>query len=194
MATIPVLATERLVLRPFRTDDAPAVARMLITPHISEHTLSFPHPYPPGVAEDWISRHRAWADRGIHLQWAITLPDDTPVGAIGIALSADPPHGDIGYWVGPDFWNRGYATEATRAVIAHAFATLGLPRVQASCFVENGASARVLQKAGMVEEGVLSDHLLKDGVPRDVRLFAITRDTAGERAAPPSARASGIVE
>lgn len=193
MAAIPVLTTQRLVLRPFRMDDAPAVARMLLTPHIAEHTLNFPHPYPPGFAEDWISRHRAWAERGIHLQWAITLRDGTPVGAIGMALSADPPHGDIGYWIGPDFWNRGYATEATRAVIAYGFGTLRLPRIQATCFVENEASARVLQKAGMAEEAVLADHLLKDGVPRDVRLFAITRDTAGDQAAPPAAR-TGVVE
>ena len=179
MATIPTLTTERLVLRPFRRDDVPAVERMLITPHIAEHTLNFPHPYPPGFAQDWISRHLAWAERGIHLQWAIALRDDTPVGAIGIALSTDPPHGDIGYWVGPDYWNHGYATEAAKAVIAYGFGTLDLTRMQATCFTGNEASARVLQKAGMREEGVLPAHILKDGVPRDVRLFAIHRDPAG---------------
>ena len=191
---IPTLTTERLVLRPFRMDDAPAVARMLLTPHIAEHTLSFPHPYPPGFAEGWISRHRAWADRGVHLQWAVCLPDDTPVGAIGIALSANPPQGDIGYWIGPDEWNRGYATEATRAIIAYAFETLDLPRVQATCFVGNKASARVLQKAGMVEERLLPGHLVKDGIPRDVRLFAITRNPAGISERTPSAREDDDVE
>lgn len=175
MATIPTLTTDRLVLRPFRLDDAPAVERMLLTPHIAEHTLNLPHPYPPGFARDWITRHAAWAARGIHLQWAIALRDDTPVGAIGIALSDDPPHGDIGYWVGPDYWDNGYATEATRAVIAYGFKTLGLPRIQASCFTGNDASARVLQKVGMREVGFLPAHIVKDGVPRDVRLFAITR-------------------
>lgn len=184
MATIPVLTTDRLILRAFRMDDAPAVERMLLTPHIAEHTLNFPHPYPPGFAEDWISRHAAWAERGVHLQWAITLRDGTPVGAIGIALSTDPPHGDIGYWVGPEYWNRGYATEATKAVIAFALETLRLPRVQASCFVENPASARVLEKAGMVEEDTLRDHILKDGVPRDVRLFAVTSAGASTTSVP----------
>jgi RimJ/RimL family protein N-acetyltransferase len=172
---IPTFATERLVLRPFRLDDIPAVERMLLTPHIAEHTLNFPHPYPPGFARDWITRHLAWAERGIHLQWAIALHDDTPVGAIGIALRVDPPEGDIGYWVGPDYWNNGYATEATMAVIAYGFDTRGLPRIKATCFVENHASARVLQKAGMREEGLLPEHILKDGIPRDVRLFAVSR-------------------
>lgn len=182
MATIPVLTTERLVLRPFRMEDAPAVARMLLTPHIAEHTLNFPHPYPPGFAEHWISRHRAWAERGVHLQWAICLPDDTPVGAIGIALSADPPHGDIGYWIGPEYWNRGYATEATKAVIAYAFEVLGLPRVQATCFVENEASARVLRKAGMSLEGYLHDGFRdRDGNPRDGELYSVTRSAGGTR-------------
>lgn len=175
---LPTLTTDRLILRPFRMDDVPAVENMLSTPHIDEHTLNFPHPYPPGFAEGWISRHQGWAEHGTHLQWAVALQDDTPVGAIGIALRADPAHGDIGYWIGPDHWNKGYATEATRAVIAYGFDTLGLPRIQASCFVGNDASARVLQKAGMTEEGTLREHLLKDGVPRDVRLFAITRGDA----------------
>jgi [ribosomal protein S5]-alanine N-acetyltransferase len=171
---LPTLATDRLLLRPFRMDDVPAVERMLSTPHVAEYTLSFPHPSPPGFAQDWISRHAIWAERGIHLQWAIALRDDTPVGAIGIALLSDPPHGDIGYWVGPEHWNRGYATEATRAVIAYGVGRLSLPRIQASCFVGNAASARVLQKAGMVEEGTLRAHLVKDGVPRDVRMFTVT--------------------
>jgi [ribosomal protein S5]-alanine N-acetyltransferase len=171
---IPTLATDRLLLRPFRMDNVPAVERMLSTPHVAEYTLSFPHPSPPGFAHDWISRHARWAERGIHLQWAIALRNDTPVGAIGIALRTDPHHGDIGYWIGPDYWNNGYATEATKAVIAYGFDTLGLPRIQASCFVGNDASARVLQKAGMVEEGILHKHIEKDGVLRDVRMFAIT--------------------
>lgn len=180
MATIPTLTTERLRLRAFRMDDVPAVERMLLTPHVAEHTLNFPHPYPPGFAQDWITRHTLWAERGIHLQWAIALHDDTPVGAIGIALRADPPEGDIGYWVGPDYWNNGYATEATKAVIAYGFGTLGLSRIQATCLTGNDASARVLQKAGMREEGFLPAHILKDGVPRDVRLFAITRERADQ--------------
>lgn len=172
---IPILNADRLVLRPFRRDDIPAVVRMLSTPHIAEFTLSFPHPPPPGFARDWIGRHRMWAQRGIHLQWAVALHDDTPVGAIGIALRSDPPHGDIGYWIGPAYWNHGYATEATRAVIVYGFDRLHLPRIQASCFVGNDASARVLLKAGMVEEGTIRNHIVKDGVPRDVQMFSITK-------------------
>lgn len=172
---IPTLVSDRLVLRPFRDDDIPAVERMLSTPHIAEYTLNFPHPPPPGFARDWIGRHRMWARRGVHLQWAVALPDDTPVGAVGIALRPDPPCGDIGYWVGPDYWNHGYATEATRAVIAYGVDNLHLTRIQASCFTGNDASARVLQKAGMVEEETLHAHILKDGVPRDVRMFSLMK-------------------
>lgn len=172
---IPTLATRRLTLRPFRPDDVPAVERMLATPHIDKYTLNFPHPSPPGFAQDWISRHPIWAERGIHLQWAVALHDNTPVGAIGIALIDEPPHGDIGYWIGPEYWNNGYATEATKAVIAYGLDALGLPRIQASCFVGNDASARVLLKAGMTEEDTLPGYIVKNGVPRDVRTFSIRR-------------------
>lgn len=174
MTTIPTVTTARLVMRPFREDDVPAVERLLSTPHVAQQTLNFAYPYPPGAALDWIRRHSLWAERGLHLQWAITLPHDEPIGTISIALRDEPPHGDVGYWIGVDHWNRGYATEATRAVIAYCFEALRLPRIIASCFVGNDASARVLEKAGMTEEWLLPGQAVKDGVPRDLRWFVIS--------------------
>lgn len=180
MPTIPLLTTPRLVLRPFREDDANAVERLLSTPYVAEYTLSFPYPYPPGAALVWIRRQHEWAKEGKHLQWAITRPPDEVIGAIGIAIRGEPRIGDIGYWIGPDSWNRGYATEATRAVIAYGFDVLQLPRIQATCFVENGASSRVLEKAGMTFETELPEGVVKNGQPRDVRLFRIAKPgTAG---------------
>jgi RimJ/RimL family protein N-acetyltransferase len=182
MTTIPVLPTDRLVLRPFREDDAPAVDRMLATPHIAEHTLSFSHPSPPGAALAWVRRRLEWAEQGINPQWAITLPGDQLIGAVGILLHDNQPAGSIGYWIGPEFWNRGYATEAARAVIRYGFDTLRLRRLEAMCFVDNLPSARVLEKAGMRFEERRDAHVLKDGLSRDVLVYGIARQewTGGE--------------
>jgi [ribosomal protein S5]-alanine N-acetyltransferase len=178
MPTIPVLTTGRLVLRPFTLADAPAVARILSNTRMSEHTLRFQHPYPVETAADWIRQHNAWAEKGIHLQWAIVLPPDALVGTVSIALQEEPPLGDLGYWIDEASWNRGYATDATRAVIAWAFATLGLPRIEARCFASNAGSIRVLEKCGLSLEQRLPAHVVDEGQPHDVLVFSITAPDA----------------
>jgi [ribosomal protein S5]-alanine N-acetyltransferase len=175
MQTIPVLTTERLALRPFRDDDAPAVARILSSPRMYEQTLSFSTPYPVESAASWIGSHREAADKGLKLQWAIVLRQGRLVGTVSLVLERDPPRGDLGYWIGVDDWNRGYATEAVRAVIAYGFHVLHLPRIEAMCFTGNIASARVLEKAGLLFEELREAHVLKDGVPHDVLVYNIVR-------------------
>lgn len=145
MATIPVLTTERLILRPFREVDAPAVARILSTPRNQQ-------PYPVDAARSWIRQHNAWADQGLHLQWGITLPDGTPIGMVSLDLGKEPPQGNLGYLLDAAAWRQGYATEAVRAVIAYGFDVLKLPRIEAKCFATNSASIRVLEKSGLVYE------------------------------------------
>jgi RimJ/RimL family protein N-acetyltransferase len=170
-----MLTTERLILRPFRDGDAPAVARLLSTPRMSEHTLRFDHPYTVETARRWIGQHNTWAERDLHLQWAIVLPDDTVIGTVSFALERDPRQGDLGYWIGVDYWNHGYATEAVRAVIAHGFDSLRLERIQASCFASNVASTRVLEKAGLCREALLPQHIEDNGVMHDVLQFGLSR-------------------
>ena len=78
----------------------------------------------------------------------------------------------LGYWMGAEFAGKGYMTEAVGAVLRHAFDTLGLHRVEAACIPDNARSARVLEKAGFTQEGVLRSYLKIDGQWRDHRLFA----------------------
>jgi [ribosomal protein S5]-alanine N-acetyltransferase len=173
MATIPIIETNRLVLRPFRSEDAPEVARILSTPHMFQHTLPFEQPYPVQTAVSWIGRHAEDAARGVKLQWAITLPDNSLIGTVSLALERDPPQGDLGYWIGVAHWNQGYATEAVRAVIAYGFEVLRLPRIEGMCYASNTASTRVLEKSGLVLERTLRDYIVVDGEPHDVLLYAI---------------------
>lgn len=172
----PTLTTGRLVLRSLLETDAPVVQRLLSTPHFAPHTLSFPYPYPPGAAIEWIRRKRSREEEGVEHQWAITLSDGELVGSIGIATPPGTHLGHIGYWIGHDYWNRGYATEATRAVIAYGFGHLGLTRIEAMCFPGNPASARVLEKAGLSFEERREAHINKDGQPRDVLIYSLIRN------------------
>jgi RimJ/RimL family protein N-acetyltransferase len=81
-------------------------------------------------------------------------PSGKFVGLIALNLGKDIyRNAEVWYKLHPSFWNRGYGTEALRAVLDFGFHTLGLHRIEAGCAVENGASIRLLEKVGMQREG-----------------------------------------
>ena len=109
MATpIPVLETARLRLRPFSMDDAATVHALASAPDVAATTLNSPHPYPEGAAESWISTHGEAAASGNSVTWAIVRASDKVLmGAISIVLTRTHQRGELGYWLGVPFWNRG---------------------------------------------------------------------------------------
>ena len=89
---------------------------------------------------------------------------------------------EFGYWIGKEFWSRGYATEAAAAAIDYAFRSLGVNRVEALHFIGNSASGRVMEKCGMRHEGTLRQARKKWGEYVDVKVYAIVRgDWEGQR-------------
>jgi RimJ/RimL family protein N-acetyltransferase len=86
---------------------------------------------------------------------------------------------NLGYVLGRKFWGQGYMTEAVRAVVDYALAEPEVFRVWAVCDVENAASARVLEKAGMRREGILrrwSMHPNISDEPRDSLCYARVKE------------------
>ena len=144
-----VLETERLTLRAPRLGDAKAIAQLANDRRIAENTTRIPHPYRLADAETFIAQVNRDGDE---LAFLITL-DDEPIGACGLA-QLDGPAPDLGYWIGAPYWGNGYATEAARAEIDHAFTALGHDAVQAGARVTNPASRRVLEKCGFQWTGV----------------------------------------
>lgn len=139
----PVLETERLVLRPLQPGDAALIAFYLRDARVARMTRSIPYPYPPGSAEGFVERVRA--GRGDGAVWAMDHRGSTAGELVGVISLRD--DGEIGYWVAAPFWSTGFATEAVDAVVAHARAS-GVPRLHATVFQDNPASAKVLTKAG----------------------------------------------
>lgn len=156
-------------------DDAPVVQRLAGAREIADTTLTIPHPYPDGAAEEWIRTHEEAWNRRERATFAITSEPDGLIGAIGLDLALSHGRAELGYWVGRPFWNRGYATEAVRAVIAFGFETLGLNRIWARHLTRNPASGRVMVKAGMRFEGILRQHVIKWERPEDLAAYAIVR-------------------
>jgi RimJ/RimL family protein N-acetyltransferase len=167
----PSLTTERLHLRPFTLNDAPAVQRLAGDRDIASTTLQIPHPYEDGMAEQWIATHQENYEKGESVLFAIVArPDDTLIGAMGLRIHPQHANAELGYWIGKSYWNRGYATEAAHAVVAHGFKVLGLRRIYAHC---NPSSARILQKLGMRYEGRLRQHIAKWGEFEDMEIYGL---------------------
>ena len=109
--------------------------------------------------------------------WGIEIKETRKlIGTVGfIEWNARHGRAEIGYSLARRFWGFGYMTEAARAVIDFGFGAMGLNRVEANCFIENVASARVMEKCGMKFEGILREYILVKGRYENVKTYAIVR-------------------
>ena len=143
--------TERLLLRPGWAEDAPALARAIADEQVVRNLATAPWPYAVEDAEAFLASPRDPVMPSF-LITERTAGDPVIVGACGLGRR---PSGavELGYWIGRAHWGRGFATEAGRALIDIA-RTLKLPRLEASHFLDNPASGRVLEKLGFVATGL----------------------------------------
>ena len=179
------LATPRLVLRPFGPGDVGDLFEYAKDPEWAEYLLdSVPQPYTRRNAEEFI------ADRMLapetQISWAIVL-DGAGIG--GIILSVDSQHetGEIDYALAKSHWGQGLMTEAAGAVVDWGFGQRGLHRISSQADIRNRRSCRVLEKLGMVREGV-SRSLRKNprpGYPRiDIVSYSLLREEWAQHPAP----------
>lgn len=173
----PSIETTRLTLRPFRLSDAPTVQELAGERAIADTTMNIPHPYLDGMAEEWIEGHEPGYKDGKVATFAIVLSDDARViGAIGLRIDRGLNKAELGYWIGKPYWNLGYATEATNAVLAFGFDDLRLNRIHAGHLARNPSSGRVMEKAGMLLEGTARQDTMKWGKYEDLVSYGILRE------------------
>ncbi len=148
--------TERLLLRPAWPEDATALTAALGDARVSRMLARVPHPYTLTDAERRVAEPRAPHEPRF-LIWAhqAAAPESTRGPALigGIAIDQRDRGAELAFWLTPDAWGRGYATEAGRAVIDMARHALPLDRLHAWHFADNPASGRVLRKLGFAPAG-----------------------------------------
>ena len=173
----PTLETPRLILRPYALSDAAEVQRLAGAREVAATTLTMPHPYEDGMAEAWIGTHQEDFEKGKGVTFAITLKQNGAlVGAISLGgISRVHQRAEMGYWMGVPNWNRGYCTEAARAVVRYGFEALALDRIYATHFARNPASGRVMEKAGMTQEGCWRKHVRKWDAFEDLEAWGILK-------------------
>ena len=126
--------------------------------------------------KEWIEGHEPGYKAGTIATFAIVLSEgEELVGAIGLQIDRTFNKAELGYWIGKPFWNLGYATEATVAILAFGFDELHLNRIQARHLARNPSSGRVIQKAGMIVEGTARQATTKWDQFEDLVSYAILR-------------------
>ena len=169
---MPVLETQRLVLREFQFEDLDALAGILCDPETMRY---YPVSFDSAAVADWIQRNRTRYANDGHGLWAMILKSTRElIGDCGLVRqSVDAVDEiEIGYHVRRDLWNQGYASEAARACRDHGFANLKVTRLISLIRPENLASRRVAEKNGMT--------IWKEVTKADLLhyVYAITRDRA----------------
>ena len=151
-----MLSTERLIVRPFLEDDYKDLYEYL--------SLKETFQYEPGVPISLAEAREIASERARGTDfWAVTLKDDSKklIGHVSF-IQIEPSFfltWEIGYIFNPSFQNKGYAIEASRALIDYAFTTLGAHRIVGHCTPENIPSWRVLEKCGLKREGLLRQNV-----------------------------------
>lgn len=131
---------------------------------------AFPHPYSLQDAETFLSRVIDAIPRTI---FAIAT-ETQAIGSIGLMPGKDVHRftAEIGYWLAEPFWGNGIMTQAVKSLTAYALLELKLHRIFAEPYTTNPASARVLEKAGFIREGLLRSNVFKDGKILDQFLYS----------------------
>lgn len=187
MDTTPI-RTERLLLRPWRVADAPAVRDAL---DASDAHLRPWIPFMKREPQDlagtraWVQARIDWFAAGTHYCYGVFLPDaGTLLGEVmllgrGGEDAPDTKQLEIGYWIDVRHVGHGYATEAAEAMVARGFGPHACDRLTMVCDPRNIASIRVPTKLGFelarTEPGGFTDN---DGIPRDAATYALDRPSA----------------
>ena len=149
--TSPVVETRRLLLRAPAPQDAPRIAALANDLDIARMTKRMPHPFRMADADAFVLQVAA-QDPARANTFVIEHEDLGPVGVIGLFESEDAVP-EAGYWIGREFWGRGFATEALEGALVWASKRWKRRALVAGHFADNPASGRVLEKAGFLYTG-----------------------------------------
>lgn len=163
------LYTPRLTIRPFEDDDAPAMAALAV-PEVARNMSTIPAGMTVDSARDYIAASRFRGLPGFRLA---VERDGRVIGGLG--FGGTPP--GIAYFLAPDHWGQGLATEALSALLTEVFERFPVNRIEADHFEDNPASGAVLRKFGFAPTGRGMGQSKARLEPAPVITYAVTRET-----------------
>ncbi len=173
---LPVLETDRLRLRMFSLEDAPAFFTYASDEQVT-HYITWPTHRSLGQSTEFIRGVLDWYEAQEVAYWAIIhKAENKLIGSCGLFdWQIRHQRAELAFVLARPYWGQGYTAEAVAAVIRLGFETMNLNRVEAKCVVENTGSARVMEKAGLTYEGTLRDYMLLKGQLRHLKVYSILR-------------------
>ena len=165
------------IIRDWQIEDAPSIAKYANNRKIWMNLRdAFPYPYSLRDAESFISRV---IEANPITVFAIANPSKA-IGSIGLMPGKDVHRhtAELGYWLAEPFWGQGIMTQAVKSLTAYAIRDLKLHRIFAEPYTTNPASARVLEKAGFICEGILRSNVFKDGKVLDQFIYCCIREVS----------------
>lgn len=174
--TLP-LRTDRLLLRPFADDDLDAFHAMFGRAEVVRYLYWEPRTLDESrEALERVKTMISFEGKGPGIRLAAVLPESgTVVGDVSLRRVSDEVHrqGEVGYVIHPDHQGRGYATEATAAMIEIGFRDIGMHRIRATADARNAASVRVMEHLGMRREAHFVESEFVKGEWTDEVVYAI---------------------
>lgn len=160
--TIPYLETDRLIMRAFCHNDMKAYLKIIHDPKVQQFlgggvNLFSEEPH----ISNWLTNinGRLLKSKTV-FTWCIELKGDNKViGRIDLGGFVKKSMAELSYYLSPDCWGKGYATEAVKEVTRFGFDDLKLHRIQACVMLENISSLKVLKRVGFSKEGILKKYI-----------------------------------
>ncbi len=147
------IITSRLTLRAFTQADSTDVQKLLSNVNVSKSTLNIPQPYDAQQAQEWIACHQLQWYQNLAVTYAIIYTaTDELLGSISL-VDIEKTQARIGYWLGEPYWNMGFCSEASAAIIRFAFKAMGLQKLIAKHASNNPSSGKVMRRVGMTYTG-----------------------------------------
>ena len=176
MFSMPDIETERLLLRRMTMKDAQDVFEYSRDPEVARHVLWTAQKH-ISEAKDYLRYMMKRYRDDLPSSWGIIdKASGRLVGTIGyMAYSEENASVEVGYSLARRLWGKGMMTEALRAVIDYTFEAMDINRIEAQHEIENPSSGRVMEKCGMMKEGILRKRLYNKGEFKDVALYSILR-------------------
>ncbi|WP_343660383.1 GNAT family N-acetyltransferase [Chryseobacterium sp.] len=172
MKKFPIIETERLILSKLEEKDIPFIVEYLQHRIYSDLTSNIPYPYTESDARFWLRMSKDAFENNTGYTFGIRNKEGHIIGAIGLHDREDD-KAELGYWLGIPYWNKGYVTEAAKAIVDFGFNELGFHKIFATHFLHNPASGRIMEKIGMEQEAVLIQEIKKDGEYFDLVRYSI---------------------
>ncbi|PWN68470.1 N-acetyltransferase [Chryseobacterium phosphatilyticum] len=172
MGNFPILKTERLILSQLEEKDIPFIVDYLQHRIYSDFTSNIPYPYTENDAKLWVKLSQEAFEDNSGYTFAVRNKEEELIGAIGLHDREDD-KAELGYWIGIPHWNKGYITEAARAIVDFGFKELGFNKIFATHLPHNPASGKIMEKIGMEKEAVLKQDVKKGGEYFDLVMYSI---------------------